>query len=155
MLPAADLPNAYPYLPDVSRAGRAGGGSAASDGCSVLSSDVSSYLTTELNALFGSAQQRTDLVANRSDLSAKPHSVYPREPLGLAFLLALIVTAPIRYQLRTLPRRRIDESLQELWIRLTDQDSPLPLVTGATGGIGGAIAHRLQARRSCCVRGRP
>ena len=54
-LPTQDLPDAYPYLPDIAglESGSAGG-SAAVTGASALSSDVSTYLTTELNALFGS-----------------------------------------------------------------------------------------------------
>jgi hypothetical protein len=65
LLPTQDLPNAYPYLPDVSGlesatsaaataasalAGDVGGATSVS----ALSADVSTYLTTELNALFGS-----------------------------------------------------------------------------------------------------
>jgi hypothetical protein len=68
LLPTQDLPDAYPYLPDVSGlesgsaatsaaataasalAGDVGGATSAS----ALSADVSTYLTTELNALLGS-----------------------------------------------------------------------------------------------------
>jgi hypothetical protein len=68
LLPTQDLPDAYPYLPDVSGlesgsaatsaaataasalAGDVGGATSAS----ALSADVSTYLTTELHALFGS-----------------------------------------------------------------------------------------------------
>ena len=68
MLPTQDLPDAYPYLPDVAglASGTAGTSAAATaasalvgdvggaTSVSALSADVSTYLTTDLNALFGS-----------------------------------------------------------------------------------------------------
>lgn len=67
LLPTQDLPDAYPYLPDVSGLESGSAGTSASvtaasaladevggaTSVSALSADVSTYLTTELNTLFG------------------------------------------------------------------------------------------------------
>jgi hypothetical protein len=63
MLPTSDLPNLYPYLPDLSglESGSVGAAAttaataAALPAASVLWADLSSYATTELGALFGSS----------------------------------------------------------------------------------------------------
>lgn len=63
MLPTSDLPNLYPYLPDLSglESGSVGAAAttaataAALPAASALWADLSSYATTELGALFGSS----------------------------------------------------------------------------------------------------
>jgi diacyltrehalose acyltransferase len=59
MLPTSDLPNLYPYLPDIAglESGSVGAATtaAAVPAAGAAWADLSSYLTTELGALFGSS----------------------------------------------------------------------------------------------------
>jgi diacyltrehalose acyltransferase len=83
ILPASDLPNLYPYLPDVAGLQSGSVGSAAAiaaaaaalPSTSVLWADLSSYVTTELGSLFGAgtasdlaSSLSTDLLSNLTGL---------------------------------------------------------------------------------------
>src|SRR5581483_10211599 len=93
-LPTSDLPNAYPYLPDIPGLQSGSVGAAASvlpaasalagdmsgqPNLSALLADLSTYTTTELSALFGSntaadvtSALSADLLSSLTGLFANP-----------------------------------------------------------------------------------